>query len=223
MRKDAEICCTLDFIEISTVTACGMSYKDPLGDDFYFSLEEKLEVLGNALISALEKSRYLSSTPEEIEEINRLDEINKNSKEWFLFYRHEKWLNHNPNRRLFEKELVEQRNSKWIDFVSKKYGYKNKKALFKNIQHCYVDLHEDQNIKISSTEHDKLEGWGATVKDYKIHIPANSPSKAIGAAVKYSIARCNGKGADLVAKKLFPDGVPDTFDDYLASLNLLKA
>jgi hypothetical protein len=56
--------------------------------------------------------------------------------------------------------------------------------------------------------------------DFKFSIPSTSPPEVIGAAVKYSIARCTGKGADLVAKKLFPNGVPETFEDYLASLNL---
>jgi hypothetical protein len=221
MRKDAEIYCNLDFLEISTVSACGMSYKDPLGDDFYFALEEKIEVLGNALISALEKSRDLSSTHEEKREFTEdsPDVMSGKLREWYNIY-HQKWLNSNPERQLFEKELIEHRNFEWINYILEKYNYKNKTVLFKRMQHCSVIASEDKNIKISSTKHDKLEGWGSTVKDYKLPIPADSPPEIIGAAVKYSIARCTGKGADLVANKLLPDGVPDTFDDYLKSLSL---
>jgi hypothetical protein len=106
-----------------------------------------------------------------------------------------------------------------VEKTIKKYNYKNKKSLFEYMQSCSMEM-DDKNIKISSTKHDKLEGWGSTVKDYKLPIPADSPPEIIGAAVKYSIARCTGKGADLVANKLFPDGVPDTFEDYLKSLSL---
>jgi hypothetical protein len=207
-------------MEISTKTACGMSYKDPLGDDFYFLLDEKLEVLGTALISAFEKSRDLSSTPEEMREFteNAPDMMSGKFREWYDSH-HQKWLNNNHSRRLFEKELVEQRSSEWIDFVSKKYWYKNKKAMFKNMQSCSAEM-DAKTIVVSPWKHDNLEGWDGMDKSFDLIIPSSSHPEVIGAAVRYSIARCTGKGADLVAKKLFPNGVPDTFEDYLQSLNL---
>lgn len=106
-----------------------------------------------------------------------------------------------------------------LENTIKKYGYKNKKSLFENMQYCFVKI-ECGNITISPSKHDKLEGWEGMDKKFDITIPSTSSPEVIGAAVKYSIARCTGKGADLVAKKLFPDGVPETFDDYLASLSL---
>lgn len=68
MKKYASICYTLEFSEIRTATE--MSYDDPLGCDFYFSLDEKTEVLGNALVLALSKSKDLSYSEEELAYIN---------------------------------------------------------------------------------------------------------------------------------------------------------
>jgi predicted nucleotide-binding protein (sugar kinase/HSP70/actin superfamily) len=216
---NAVINCNTDFMEIYTLSSCNVSHRDPLGDDFYFSLNEQLDALGDALVSALKKSRDLSSTPEERKEFteNAPDTMSGKLREWYDSY-HKKWLNNNPGRLLFEKELVEKREQEWIEHLLKNYGYKSRRALFKNMQSCFVAM-EEGVITFSPAEHDKLDGWGSTTKSYKFSIPSSSP-KIIGAAVKYSVGRCTGKGADLVAKKLFPDGVPDTFDDFLKLLNL---
>jgi hypothetical protein len=109
-----------------------------------------------------------------------------------------------------------------VEETIKKYNYKNKKSLFKNMQSCSVEM-EDKSITISPWNHEKLDSWYGINKNFIITISATSSSEIIGAAVKYSIARCTGRGADLVAKKLFPDGVPDTFENYLRSLSLQKA
>lgn len=101
----------------------------------------------------------------------------------------------------------------------RKFKYKNKTSLYKNMQYCLADLKNDQ-ITISYSKHSALESWNFMASRFDLIIPSSSAPEITGAAVKYSIARCTGKGADLVAKKLFPDGVPETFDDYLALLNL---
>lgn len=44
--------------------------------------------------------------------------------------------------------------------------------------------------------------------------------KLIGAAVKYAIVNCRGKGADFMRNLLFPDGQLETFEKYLESLGL---
>jgi hypothetical protein len=110
------------------------------------------------------------------------------------------------------------------DFENELYNfkYKNKISLYKNMQSCLVDL-ENKKIILSPFKHNKPQGWDGIEAKYDLIIPSSSPPEVIGAAVKYSIARCIGKGANLVAQKLFPDGVPDTFEDYLKSLNLQEA
>jgi hypothetical protein len=109
-----------------------------------------------------------------------------------------------------------------VEETIKKYNYKSKKSLFEYMQSCSAEMN-DKSIILSPWKHDRLEGWDGMDKSFDLVIPSASPPEVIGAAVKYSVARCTGKGADLVAGKLFPDGVPDTFEDYLKSLNLQKA
>jgi hypothetical protein len=218
MEKEACIYCNGDFIEICTMSRCSIYHRDPLGNDFYFLLNEESEILGNALISALEKSRDLSSTQDEKREFteNAPDTMSGKLREWYDSY-HERWLNNKPERRLFEENLERKRYSEWVDNILKHYGYKNEKSLFKNMQLCSIAKCDEKMIFLP---YGKRE---ASQNDFKFTITSSSPPSVIGAAVKYSIARCTGKGADLVAKKLFPDGVPDTFEDYLKLPTLQKA
>lgn len=107
----------------------------------------------------------------------------------------------------------------WVKNMIKIYGCKNETAIYKNMQSCSVTV-ENGITTISPSNHSTIRGWDGMDPKFDLAIPASSSQEIIGAAVKYSIARCTGRGADLVAKKLFPDGVPETFDDYLALLNL---
>ncbi|MDR2780913.1 MAG: CdiI family contact-dependent growth inhibition immunity protein, partial [Holosporaceae bacterium] len=187
-------------------------------EDFYFSLEEKAAVLGSAMTSALKKSRDLSSTQEERREFteNAPDMMSGKLREWYDTY-HQKWLSNNPERKLFEKDLEKKRYTEWIADMLRIHSYKNEKALFKNMQLCSVSNIKNEILFLPF-------GKGESKKnDFKFAILSGSPLEIIGAAVTYSIARCTGKGAYLIAKKLFPDGVPDTFEDYLKSLSLQKA
>jgi hypothetical protein len=109
-----------------------------------------------------------------------------------------------------------------INCKMQKYDYKTKTAMLKNMQLCYVEQ-TSETITFIPLKHDKLEGYEGMDKIFNVMISTDSSPETIGAAVKYSIARCTGKGAYLVAKKLFPNGIPDTFDDYLKSLNLQEA
>jgi hypothetical protein len=107
----------------------------------------------------------------------------------------------------------------WLKGIMRKYGYKSEIAIYKNMQSCSAIL-KDASITISPSNHCSTKGWDGMDKKFATVIPCDSSPEVIGAAVKYSIARCTGKGADLVAKKLFSDGVPETFEDYLKSLDL---
>jgi hypothetical protein len=214
MKKQcAHIYCNTEFLEICTITECGYGCLDPLGNDNFMQLDELINVLGDSLVSALKKSRYLSSTSEEMIEFTKLEQDGKAN------VIHEKWLKNNKERLLFERRLIDERYLQWIENVLRKYNYKNKSAIYKIMQWCSAEM-SNNLIIIKSSKHGHIDRWDGTHNDYKITISSSSSPEVIGAAVKYSIARCTGKGADLVAKKLFPDGVPDTFDDYLKSLNL---
>jgi hypothetical protein len=109
--------------------------------------------------------------------------------------------------------------SDWVKSIMQKYNYKTETLIYRNMQSCSATL-ENNNITLSPKKHSSIRGCDGMDKSFDLVISSNSSPEIIGAAVKYSITRCTGKGADLVAKKLFPDGVPETFEDYLRSLNL---
>ena len=115
--------------------------------------------------------------------------------------------------------LKDTRHKTDLEYELHKFKYKNKASLFKNMQCCSVNRENEKTI-FSSLKHTTLEGWEGTRDNYRLNIPSDSSPEIVGAAVKYSIARCTGRGADLVSEKLFPDGVPESFEAYLESLGL---
>jgi hypothetical protein len=42
---------------------------------------------------------------------------------------------------------------------------------------------------------------------------------AVGAAVRFAFTLCEGQGADIVAKALFTDGIPNSLGEYLATID----
>jgi Protein of unknown function (DUF1436). len=81
----------------------------------------------------------------------------------------------------------------WIKSLMERYGYKTKRALFRKMHSCDIELN-DGMITIEPTHHDKLEGWsgdGFTEQDY-VKVPADSPPEEIGAALRLAFSRCTG-------------------------------
>jgi hypothetical protein len=72
-----------------------------------------------------------------------------------------------------------------------RYGYKTKRALFKNMKSCSVEV-DDGMMTIQPWHHEKLEGWsgnGISKEDYVV-IPANSTPGEIGEALRLAFSRC---------------------------------
>lgn len=79
----------------------------------------------------------------------------------------------------------------WVEKLMKQYGYKTKRALFKNMKSCGIDQNKNV-ITIRPSHHEKLEAWdgeGFTESDY-VKIPADSPPAEIGAALRLAFSRC---------------------------------
>jgi hypothetical protein len=78
----------------------------------------------------------------------------------------------------------------WKEQVIRKYKYKNKHALFRNMNLCNV-IANDEMIIISPWRHDQLEGWGPEKGDekYDITIPADSDHKLIGETLRLALER----------------------------------
>ncbi|MCQ2995020.1 contact-dependent growth inhibition system immunity protein [Pseudomonas syringae] len=81
--------------------------------------------------------------------------------------------------------------SEWIAEVMIKFGYKTKRALFKDMKSCSADAIGGL-ITIRPTHHEKLEAWsgkGITEKDYVV-ILASSYVDEIGSAFRLAFSRC---------------------------------
>jgi hypothetical protein len=87
----------------------------------------------------------------------------------------------------------EERYEKWVKSVMAKYGYKTRRALFKNMKSCGIECCEGR-ITIRPSNHEKLEGWsgdGISKQDHVV-IPADSAPEEVGAALRLAFSRCIG-------------------------------
>ncbi len=213
MKKYTEIYCLKNFIEVCTYSLVGNRQQDPLGEDIYLGLDADLYSIGDAVIKALDKSRDLS-IPED-DRLLYVDMVEKGEIEaadkWFDDKFHE-W-------KLFDRALVEERGEKWMAYLAENYKIKTANALYKNMQIVDCEL-VDGVMSFFPNLHKVLRGWERCPKELQIHIPSSSPVEVVGAAAKYAIGNCRGKGADLIREILFPEGQPETFEDYLKELGL---
>ena len=219
--KYASIDCNEKFINIYTETLVGNCCKDPLGYECFQALDADLYSIGDAVLKALDKSRDLT-LPEE--DRNNFSAICSEdgvlvAREW-LYEKHPEW-------KLFDKdsEAMLEASERWWKEIEKIYKVRSKEATFKRMQKNMqnVAVRKDMNnIKFKSLIHDRYGGWGSTKDNPAIEfsIPSSSPVDVVGAAAKYAIGNCRGKGADLIRGILFPEGQPETFEDYLKELEL---
>jgi hypothetical protein len=91
----------------------------------------------------------------------------------------------------FDPDENEARYAAWIASLMERYGYKTKRALFKNMKNCGIQSNRDTLI-FSPTYHDKLEGWSGEgiAEDDLVVIPASSSPAEVGRALKEALVRC---------------------------------
>jgi hypothetical protein len=91
----------------------------------------------------------------------------------------------------FDPEPNRQRYADWVVTLMKRYGYKTKRALFKNMKNCGIHQNTETFI-FSPTRHEKLEGWsGEGISDEDlVVIPATSSPIEVGQALRKAFARC---------------------------------
>lgn len=128
------------------------------------------EVIGEALLDALSKSRFVLPEP-----------------------RSDVWIHPEAtfDSELYDFDATAQRYKDWISHLMSRYGYKTKRALFKGMKSCSVENREGQ-ITIRPSRHEKLEGWGDTGKGGGDHvvISANSSPDQVGFALRLAFSRC---------------------------------
>ncbi|EKN6259298.1 contact-dependent growth inhibition system immunity protein [Yersinia enterocolitica] len=93
----------------------------------------------------------------------------------------------------FDLEKNQEQYVAWIAMLMEKYGYKTKRALFKDMKNCSIHCINDV-ITISPTRHEKLEAWsGKGIKESDdVVISVNSSPAEIGAALRLALSRCKG-------------------------------
>lgn len=199
--------CNEKFLEITTGSYSGWVTDDPLGEDIYLEPLTDNKIIGEAILKALAKSRDLSETEEE-----------KN-----MSITDEEWRDLKPDRWLLTPVAAAERYKKWIQKVMRDYGYKTKKTLLQNMQYISVEQ-DDDFIKFDSLYHLTTDSWGnpdGKTPTIELKIPASSSPEIIGAAMKYAIGNCRGKGADFMRNLLFPAGQPTSFEEYIGALKIV--
>ena len=104
----------------------------------------------------------------------------------------------NNSRPLSDKEFLKINSNlktnydAWVEKLKKLYGYKTKKALFRKMNNCWIQL--DENIiLIEPSYHERLEGWSGMDEEHTVKIPADSSPEDIGAALRLAFSRCKSK------------------------------
>ena len=91
----------------------------------------------------------------------------------------------------FNIDNVMKRYDAWVADLMAKYNYKTKRALFKNMMQCTVEI-SDGRLTISPSCHEKLEGWGdkGLTQDDDVVLSVNSTTEEIGAGLRLAFSRC---------------------------------
>ncbi len=210
IKQYAGINCNEKFMKICTCSDSGWIQQDPLGEDIYIDPSADYKTIGEALLKALAKSRDIS-----ISEEDRQLYIDKK-------LTREDILKKYPDQKMFEIAVCMERYKDWLQRMMKEYEYKTKTSLLKNMQHVSVE-NDGKFITFSSDYHLTTDSWGdpdGKTPSVEMKIPSTSSIEVIGAAVRYAIGNCQGKGSDFMRKLLFPEGKPDTFEEYLKQLGL---
>lgn len=91
----------------------------------------------------------------------------------------------------FDLAKTEHDYNQWIDDMMARYGYKTKRALFKNMENCMVRVY-GQQIHIMPMYHVKLDAWDGTGdKSMRVEISVDAEPKLIGQAIRLALSRCN--------------------------------
>ena len=209
MRRTVSMSINEKFMEIITFSGEGGRIDDPAAEEIYLDLLSDIKTVGEGMLKALSKSRGLPVSEEDLQAY--LEE--RVSRQWI----YEKY----PEVRLFSLKASYERYKLRIEKAIKMYGYKRKRDFWANMQVVSVE-DEDGKMAFFLFNHAKLKAWdgGNNVRSLNFSIPSNSSEEVIGAAVRYAIGCCRGLGADYLRGLLFPEGQPETLEEYLKQLNL---
>lgn len=98
---------------------------------------------------------------------------------------------HNELERIefFDSDREKQHHEAWVFNLCETIGYKNKRALFKNMMSCTVWLN-NKNIKIRPSCHVKLEAWEGMRDTEAVILTLDNTPEEIGAGLRLALSRC---------------------------------
>jgi hypothetical protein len=170
----AQAICNSKFICVETYSGYGGGHsRDPKGKQHFLDSGAPDESLGNAVLDALAHSRsFVASAPRTDVQLHPEVEF---------------------DMELYDYKLTAERYVAWVKELMERYGYKTKRALFKDMKTCFI-ARVGSSITFRPSRHEKLELWGRSKGDEfeDVVIPADSTPAEIGAAMRLGFSRCIG-------------------------------
>lgn len=161
-----------DFIFIETWSGYRSASRDPRSVQYLFDVDASNEALGAALVEVLAHSRFVLPAP-------RTDVLIHPEVTF--------------GADLYDYKNDIERYAEWTKALMENYGYKTKRALFKDMKSCEIEEREGMII-IGPSHHEKLEAWGREKGDgiEDVVIATSSSHAGIGAALRLAFSRCTG-------------------------------
>jgi hypothetical protein len=167
----AQAICNRDFICVETYSGYGGGTNaDPQGKQNFLTPDASDYALGDAVLDALAHSRLILAAPR----------AGSTYPPDIVF---------DPD--FSDYKQIGERYAARTRVLMEHYGYKTRRALFKDMKNCYVKR-EGGTVTICPSHHEKLEAWGRTKGDgiEDVVLPADSPPGEIGAALRTAFSRC---------------------------------
>jgi hypothetical protein len=187
--KTCSIDCNGDFLQIITRSGTYDHKYDPV----YLNIEENCKIFGDTITIVLDRCNM------------------------HFLHNLENYLQY------YSREACAQRYKDSIKYMMKKFRYKTKGKAFENMMSLSVSKNRngEKKIEIIPWIHVKMDRWNCFGKNEcrDIFLSSDVPAEILGAAVRFAFTLCEGQGADIVAKTLFPHGIPNSLDEYLASID----
>lgn len=131
------------------------------------------EDLGTAVLDALSHSRFVLGAPREGVALGAEVEF---------------------DMELYDYKKAAERYAEWTQDLMARYGYKTKRALFKDMKNVSIES-KNGVMTFSPSHHEKMEAWGRekgrdSFED--VMVSASSTAAEIGAALRLAFSRCTG-------------------------------
>jgi hypothetical protein len=104
---------------------------------------------------------------------------------------HSRFLTLEQVAEFFDYELGKKQHAEWVENLMKRFAYKNRRGLFKDMQQCTIES-KGGRLLIFPMRHEKLECWGREKDDgiENVSISSASPPEDIGKALRLAFGRC---------------------------------